>query len=86
MITLKMLKLTDGTQQPKELIIGDQVHMYKYESGKTESEFFKLLEKFIKYKINVEYYNIENELIKTAPHIVRSVSKNAAGVATLKLD
>ena len=78
-----MTNFDNGMQQPMELDISGQVHEY---NPQTEGEFFKLLEKYTGYKIQVEYYTPENKFIKTTSHIIKDVRPNAIGVMSLKLD
>ncbi len=81
-----MLVQSDGNQRPTELVIGDQVHTYNYALGKSKDKFFKLLEQFLNYRIQLEYYNSEGELIKITTHLIKSVCKNDIGVPALNLD
>ena len=86
MITLKMEKRPDNTSKPLELKVEDIVYKYEHQDGGPKEEFFKLLENYLNYKINVIWVTPEDEFIKEKSYIIKGVKRNLAGVMELELD
>ena len=88
MILLKMENRIENGKNistPLELIIEDQRFKYK-KSHPEQDEFFKKLEKYKNYKIKVEVYNAEGELLKSKNYIIKDIRRNIAGIMALELD